>query len=343
MAEAIVQDITRDSHYVPRRTLRRWAADGRHVLAYRTLVPHEDFPIWSRYAIKSFGTERDLYTAVEGGDEADSVEKWLTREYEEPGQDAIERLIERRRMVPDDWKRIARFVALQQLRTPLNFLETTRRYETQLTESLEKVVRDLEEAGKAGQVLPVPTPESNFLADQMRIKVTPDTSEGTAFVAAQVSSSRAIWLATIRHHLIKNVPAICQHRWRAILPAGDAEWPLTDHPVLTLNYDSPERYDFRGGWGHEGTELIMPISPRVAVYTQVKRKDRGFEPSVDQTAMLQRLMCERAFRWVIARQPLPWLSTTFPREVDAARFKEEEHAWDSWNAIHSAAEREFGA
>jgi hypothetical protein len=50
---------------------------------------------------------------------------------------------------------------------------------------------------------------------------------------------------------------------------------LTDHPVLTLNYYGPGRYDFGAGWGREGSEFILPVSPRLAVCTQVGRKETG--------------------------------------------------------------------
>jgi hypothetical protein len=51
--------------------------------------------------------------------------------------------------------------------------------------------------------------------------------------------------------------------------AGDAEWPLTDPLVLTLNYYGPGKYDFGAGWGLEGSEFILPVSPHLAVCTQV--------------------------------------------------------------------------
>ena len=33
-------DITRESHYIPQATLKRWSLDGIHVSAYRLLVSH---------------------------------------------------------------------------------------------------------------------------------------------------------------------------------------------------------------------------------------------------------------------------------------------------------------
>ena len=44
------------------------------------------------------------------------------------------------------------------------------------------------------------------------------------------------------------------------------------HPVLRLNYYKPGQYDFRGGWGNPGSEVLMPLSPRHLLYVQVGKK-----------------------------------------------------------------------
>jgi len=31
--------------------------------------------------------------------------------------------------------------------------------------------------------------------------------------------------------------------------------------VILLNFYSPEKYDFGGGWGSVGTEIFMPLGP----------------------------------------------------------------------------------
>lgn len=86
-------DITRQSHYVPQATLRRWSLDGIHLSAYRLLVSHPNIPEWQTLTIRGLARQRDLYTTFEGDAEGDDVEKFITREIEEPGQDAIERLL----------------------------------------------------------------------------------------------------------------------------------------------------------------------------------------------------------------------------------------------------------
>jgi hypothetical protein len=147
---------------------------------------------------------------------------------------------------------------------------------------------------------------------------------------------------TQRHHLTKNLHHITGHRWRAASPFGDEEWPLTDHPVLTLNYYERGRYDFEAGWGKKGSEFILPVSPKVALYMKVGNQATGpFTFSRTLTKELQRIMVERAFRWIFASRALPWVASARPREVNAQRFEQERRFWREWNSAQSRAEAEF--
>jgi hypothetical protein len=149
-------------------------------------------------------------------------------------------------------------------------------------------------------------------------------------------------MATQRHHLTNNLKHVVQQRWRIAQPHGDDEWPLSDHPVRTLNYNSPDDYDFGAGWGNAGSEFILPISPKAALYARVGEQLTGrFTFSEEQTAMLQRLMVKRSFRWILARHPLEWVATERPREVNRDKFLAEQQTWKQWNSMQSDAEAEF--
>ena len=344
-------DITHNSHYVPQATLRRWSEDGIHVYAYRILVSHANVPEWVKQPIKSITRQADLYTTLEGDEETDKFEKHITRAYEEPGQNAIEKLLSRQRMTPLDWNRIAKFVALQQMRTPLFFLEFVKRLNHEIPEVLAKVVKDYEERQ---QEHPAPNVTaqthgsngSNHLGDTLRVSIQPDVGPaGETGITAEVSSARAAWLSTISGMLVRLETVICQHRWRAIEPADDGEWPLTDHPVLTLNYFRPGLYDFGAGWGRKGSEFVLPVSPRVAVCTQVGSNNRGpRNMTVQQTLGIQRFMAERALRWIIARRgAAEWVSSVKPRTVNAEAYATEQEAWRRWHSGHIESEIEFRA
>src|SRR5229473_8317927 len=100
---ASTSEITHHSHYVPRATVRRWSDDGISVNAFRVLVSHESVPMWSKQSIRSVVRQADLYTTLQGDQETDDFEKRITRLYEEPGQEAIEKLLASQRMISLDW------------------------------------------------------------------------------------------------------------------------------------------------------------------------------------------------------------------------------------------------
>ena len=339
--EASSLPITRDSHYIPQATLRRWSEDGNNVWAYRLLVPHANVPLWQRKAIKGLVCEDDLYTVFSGDAETDEFERFITS-IEELGQAAIEKLLARSKMKPTDWQAIAKFVAAQSMRTPLAFVEITRRIERHAQEALGALIKKYE---ALGAVVPddhdPATP--NFLSDTLKVSIEAPTNGGNnASVRAETKSARSVWMATQRHHLTNNARHIGRHHFRVAYPFGDEEWPLADHPVLTLNYYDRGKYDFEAGWGKENSEFILPISPKVALYTKVGDKTTGpFTFSREETAELQGIMVERAFRWILARKELSWVTAARPREVNAQRFEQERRFWREWNRAQSQAEAKF--
>ena len=340
-----MSNITRESHYVPQATLRHWSEDGVNVWAYRLLAPSENVDPWQLCAIKGLTKQRDLYTTFEGDREGDDFEKFITREIEEPGQAAIEKVLGNFKMEPADWRAVAKFVAAQQMRTPLFFVEWVRRINEEMPKTLESILSELEQKSAAQIATEAQPDDLNFLREKLKITFDPvPGGDGLALVQAQVSSSRTAWLRFMRRMLTDRIELFCSHRWRVMKLAGDAEWPLTDNPVLALNYVRPGEYDFGAGWGKHNANFIMPISPSLAIFTQVGSRETGpWHASPEQTRELQGFAVERALRWIIARKPDPQIVATRPRTVDAGTYKTEQEAWRTWNDMHLESEAEFNA
>jgi hypothetical protein len=261
-----------------------------HVWAYRIVAPSEKVEPWQSCAIKGLTKQRDLYTTFEGDQEGDDFERFISREIEEPGQAAIENAFDNRKMKPADWHAAAKFVAAQQMRTPLYFVEWVRRINKEIPKTLESVLRELERTSAAQIVAETQEPEDdqNFLREKLRVTFDEvPGGGGLALIQAQVSSSRTAWLRFMRRMLTDRIGLFCQHRWRVMKLAGDAEWPLTDNPVLALNYMKPGEYHFGAGWGRHNSNFIMPVSPRLAIFTQVGSMESGpWQASPEQTREL---------------------------------------------------------
>ena len=232
--------ITHVNHYVPQAVLKRWSIDGTQLLTYRILVPNANFPEWQPRAVSGLAYHRDLYTVCAGGKEHDDFEKWVNVEFEQPGLEAIDKLLGVSRLTSADWHSMILFVAAQDVRTPLNYIESKPRWERLITEmfdrTMPKLVKQYEEAADQGIVLNQKV-EGNEFTDIFNVTVErPENSDSGARIRAEAVAGRRLWIATMRRHLTKTAKILCSHRWSVAEPAGDAEWPLTDHPALRVDY-----------------------------------------------------------------------------------------------------------
>lgn len=337
MNKLLPSNIARDSHYVPMAMLRRWSTNGTHLFAYRILVSTSKVPEWRKKPIRGLAYHRDLYTVFAGSQELDDFERWLSTEYEQPGLETIDRLLRGSRLAAQDWRSMARLVAAQDIRTPLNFIKSMHRWDQQIPEMINRTLREsikqLGEARERGVVLKQKSKRNEFF-DLVEVTIDPpiDPDSNQAILRATVPVGRRYWIASMRHLLTGVAETLCHHRWSVAEPAGDAEWPLTDHPVLRLNYYKPGHYDFDGGWGKRGSEIMMAVSPRHLLYAQVGTKSANrFTFSDEHTHLVQRLLVECAHRWVFATRPTEWVAKVRPRIVNPERLAAETKAWDNWH------------
>lgn len=311
-------------------------------MAYRTLVSRAEVPEWTARSIKGIAFHRDLY-AVLSSPELDEFERWIATEFEEPAQETLDRVLNGERLKARDHERLGSFFAAQDVRTPASFFESQERWATQIPETFErtlnKAVAKLEAAHQTGTPLPPPAPGPNPFADALRFKIEPH-DEGRSAVRVRVASGRAFWIAQMRSLLTGNaIATLRSHKWSIVEPHGTAEWFTSDHPAMRLNFYSSESYDFGGGWGRHNCDLFLPLSPRHLLHAQVGTVHRErFTFGPEHSRLIQRLLAERANRWIFARVPITSVAQDRPRIIDAERFKAEEQFWTNWDDANRKAE-----
>ncbi len=339
-----MSNLSRDSHYIPQAILRRWSQDGRRIQTYQTLVPHARVPVWNLRSIKGMAFRRDLYTFFSGGEESDNFEHWIAKEFEEPGLEAINKLLSHSRLKREDWRNLARFVASQDVRTPLNFLEQMQRWDQEIPKMMESILKESIEKlqeGKKRELKLQSEADNNLFSEHFKVKMEhpTDPNSDEATLRAEVNIGRNFWITSMRHLLTDAANVLCEHRWSVAEPFGDEEWPLTDHPVLRLNYFGPNKFDFGGGWSKPGSEVMMPVSPRHLLYVQVGQKaPNRLSFSYEQTKLLQELMVKRAHRWIFSEKPAHWMETFRPRLVNLEQYNAEQEAWKNWHQKQIEAE-----
>lgn len=344
--ETAVTPFQRDNHYVPCVYLKGFAGSNRRVHTYRLLVSHPRVPLWKPYSIRSIGYSSYLYTRLTADGLTDEIEKWLAREFETPATETLERVISDDRLTPSHWNNLIRYVAAQDVRTPARLLENLRRWETELPDTLNECLREgvaRFQRAKARGVVPVlpPSNGSEYIPFRLTKGIEPGQSFGT--LKGEVIAGRGLWLFSIKHTLTRTLMVLNQHRWSILTPPDSLSWFTSDDPVMRLNYYADGRYDFKGGWGSPGTEILLPLSPRHLLYAKVGERPppRGERISRPHGDMIRRFTAEHAHRMIFAASPDEAVPTLRPRVENQDMFRSEAEQWRKWHDEQTTAERKL--
>ncbi len=339
----------RNNHYVSQGYLKRWESSPDKVWVYQLLVSHQDVPLWTKKSTRGVAFQQHLYTRKIAGEESDEIEKWFSQEYESPAEEAIQKAVTDQRLTPSDWKKLVRFLAMQDVRTPARLLEHLNSSVESTPKILEDTLKELPailEANKeSGGKIPLPGAPStdSSLPSGFPLRVTTEVKEGEEFVTlkAETAIGRASWLWSVQFLLQKTANILHMHKWTILRPAKGMYWLTSDKPVVRLNYYGAGKYDFGGGWGKNGTELFLPLGPEHLLYTRIGHRApvRGTRFSIEQTHLIRRLLAEHTDRRVFAHFDDPEIPNLIPRKVDDKLFKDEREQWDNWHEEQNKSEK----
>ena len=240
------------------------------------------------------------------------------------------------------------YMAAQDVRTLQSYIESIGRLSDRLPEvmqrTLEELVQQLEEAARTGQKLKVKqTTEKQPFENVFRVQVDPharpETDEGEIRVEAVLG--RHLWLESQRHLLDKTAKVLLSHSWSIAEAATGREWFTSDHPVVRVNYYGEGHYDLQGGWGKRGGNVLMPLSPKYLLLTQIGEHLPGrFVLSDRQTSEIRRFIAERAHRTIFAHKEMPEVARLRPRLVSLEIYRKEQEVWRDWHSEQSRAEQD---
>ena len=334
--------ISKDNHYVSQAYLSNWESSPEKVYVYRILVSHENVPIWEEKSIKGIAYHKHLYTQQLFGFESDNIEQWFSIEFESPAESSIQKAISEDRLTPDDWYKLVRFLAMHDVRTPGRLAEYLKINVESTRESLEEIIKKLHEKFENIEQSGVAITADNKIAT-FPLKVTAKINEGEEFGTLKVETAvgRASWLWVIQHLLNNTAKVLHQHKWTIMRPALGMSWFTTDKPVIRLNYYSPGKYDFKGGWGSNGSEIFLPLSPEHMLYTRIghRQPKRGSRFSIEHTSLLRQLIAEHAHRYVFGKAVDNDVPIYIPRTINAKFYQQEHEQWERWHLDQTESEK----
>jgi len=161
-------------------------------------------------------------------------------------------------------------------------------------------------------------------------------------VEVRTTTGRATWLFGIKYVLqhSRSIEALRGHRWTILRAPHGFSWCTSDNPVIRLNAYSDGHYDFKGGWGSDGTQIIFPLNPRSIMYARIGERPplRGTVVSPDFAHWVQRCILEHAHRYVFCQNKCAPVTQIRPRTEDASGFSHEQAQWLHWHKKNVEAE-----
>ncbi|EGQ8808859.1 hypothetical protein DLH87_25135 [Vibrio parahaemolyticus] len=334
--------VKKDNHFLPQMYLKNWCNEQDKVFQYRKIVQHENVPIWKDYHPSAIGYSQYLYVNTQNGNPDDVLENWFDSNYEFPAKNSIDRVIRNEKLSRDDYKLLANFVALQDLRTPKRYFEHLERSdEKALSDIVEDVVNDVK-----SKIPPDFKPDGKArYHDSLPIKVEIEEDGNDAFIVKVTwLAGRASWLWSIKHVLTTVAEQLHQNSWTILHPANGMSWLTSDNPVVRLNYENEKSYDFNGGWANPNSEVFLPLGPRHLLYTQVGVSPpilRGTKLTVEQTRNINRMIAENCHNFVVSHEKRDDVELLIPRVVDKEKVETEKEHWKNWHLNHRDAELVF--
>jgi hypothetical protein len=135
---------------------------------------------------------------------------------------------------------------------------------------------------------------------------------------------------------------LLSHSWSIAEAANDNEWFTSDHPVARVSFYGEGNYDLKGVWGKKRGILLMPLSPKHLLFTEIGENMPGrFVLSDRQTSVIKEFIAKRAHRMIFAHKLMPEVKCFRPRLVNLQMYREEQEAWKNWHSDQSRAEQDL--
>lgn len=238
-------------------------------------------------------------------------------------------------------------IAAQYVRTPARLHKRLMYYREQFPkEDIDKAFMDLviklEQALEENKPLPKSNIDesSNLLPLKVTFEENPDKIGG--LLKYELLLGRGVWLYEIRHVVENTSKVLINHNWEIIEAAQWVNWCTSDDPLICLNYYGDKRYDFEGGWGTKGAEIILPLTPNHVLYTQIGcKKSIEFQKNPSFTFFVQKFILEHAYRSIFALKPFDSILSCRRRIVDKILYDNEMQAWTNWYKKQNKAEEKI--
>ncbi|HRY74124.1 MAG TPA: DUF4238 domain-containing protein [Candidatus Dojkabacteria bacterium] len=334
------------NHFVPECYLKFWENENSEIHVYRLLVTHNNVPEWQTKPRSAIAYQQHLYTQIIAGNESDDFEKWLDKEYETPATKVLEKAILEKRLTTEDWIILISFLAAQDVRTPSRLYEHLDRGCDSMASSLESTLCKLKERLESNSF---EEPNNREIKDNdltsipLKVTIKPSEDGKGKIVKAETYVGRSSWIFSMKYLLKNTCKKLHEHKWTIVKPAKGYKWLTSDNPVIKLNFINYQNYNLQGGWGKTKGNIIFPISPEHAMFTQIGERpiQKGTRLSLEHTKFFRKIMCENASRFIFSSYQDNEVMKLMPRKIDKEQYLFEQNELDKWHERNKSHEIEY--
>ena len=330
------------NHFVPKSYLKNWSDNDNKIFIYNSLVSHEGVPLWKKDFIKSNAYQKHLYTSIESGVVNDDIERWFDQKFESPAEPIIKKVINDSKLSYGEMTILLKFLALQDVRTPKQLIETIDRHTKNINDMLPKILDGMpNRLNKKNRITSNKANYNKFLP----INITSEIEDGADFGTLKVETlvGRKPWFFSMLHLLEKTSKILLKYKWKIIKPYDGMKWVTSDNPVIKINYIRHGQYDLKGGWGRHNGNIFFPIGPNHALFTKIGAKKIVFDTHMDpyKTLELNQMQAENAYRYIYSNVKNSEVEKYKSRIVNKKLYEQEKSMWDQWHEGNSKLEKEF--
>lgn len=340
-----MKQICHNNHFVPRLYLKNWSEDRKRIWRYRLLVSHKNVPIWDYPSIENVACQSNLYTYLIEESEIDEIERWFCNEIETPFIGVIGKVLDKATLKKEDFEILIRYFAAQYVRTPARLSKQLKFYKEKLPTVVEnamtKAVQKLERILDNREPLPRIHYDESFDLVPAKFVMEKNPKNEKTILKYDVLLGRGLWLYEIKHVVSETSKVLLNHNWEIVKAAKGVKWSTSDDPVICLNYNNIDDYDFGGGWNRIGSELILPLTPQYILYTQVGCHEKHPEIQEDPcfTYLVQKFIIEHAYRNIFSTKPFNEIINYRNRTENDILFKHEAVLCRNWFEDQNEAEK----
>lgn len=318
-------------------------------MTYRTLVSHTNSPVWKPYSVSAIAYHKHLYTQILNGVENDDLEIMLSRDFESPANQVIDKATADQRLTKEDWHILIRFLAAQDVRTPLRLQQYLDQNVQSMQKLLDETLDDVKQKLESGEMAALKQEANSYNSSSKQptfpLKVITESEPDSDIATLRVETfiGRSSWIYSIKHQLESTVKVLLAQKWSIVKPAKGYYWFTSDNPVIKLNYTNLLNYDLLGGWGRNKGNIIFPIGPEHAMFVQIGDKPFPKEKRLNlaQTLEFRKFIAENSHRMIFSCREDNDVLRLKRRTVNHELIKKEYEAMQNWHLKNSELEREY--